>query len=202
MRYNFFLVRKTILIIAASFFTFISFSQDSKRSIVDYGRKFYYNKEEGITPSYISTFGNSFLQEDLHTVSGKTLFKDSLKKKVVVYNFWFTKCQPCISEMPGLNKLYEKFISKSDSVEFIAITFNDTATIRTFLEKKEFLFNIASLSQPAISKMKKISYYPMTFIINRRQQISYAFFGRVGGKNSDDELSNLLESKLMKALKE
>ena len=102
--------------------------------------------------------------------------------------------------MPALNKLYARI--NSDSVEFIGITFDDTTTIRKFLAKNEFHFNIVSLDQNSIWSMKRMSYYPMTFIINRRQEISYALFGRVGSKNQDEELSGLLESKIRTALKE
>ncbi len=189
-----------ILILAGFSISVFAYSQDITRTISDNGKKFYYNKEQGITPSYTSYFGKSFAQRNLQTISGRNLLKDSLKRKVVVYNFWFTQCRPCIAEMPALNKLYDRI--RSDSVEFIGITFDDSTTIRKFLAKNEFHFNIVSLDQNSIWSMKKMSYYPMTFIINRRQEISYALFGRVGGKNPDEELSGLLESKIRTALKE
>ncbi len=194
------MVRKTGLLIVVSLCTLISLAQENKRSITDYGRRFYYNNEEGITPSYISYFGKSFPQQDLQTITGKTIARGSLKNKVVVYNFWFIKCQPCIAEIPALNKLYDRY--QSDSLEFIAITFDDSTTIQKFLEKKEFNFSIVSLDQGTISKMKKMSYYPMTFIVNRNQEISYAFFGKVDGKNPDEGLFSLLEAKLIQAFKE
>ena len=192
---------RSILFFVLLFFSAIVLcAQDITRTITDNGKKFYYNKEQGITPSYTSYFGKSFPQRNLLTTNGKFISYDSLKTKVVVYNFWFVRCKPCITEIPALNKLHERF--SSDSVGFIGITFDDTATIRKFLEKNEFHFNIVSLDQSNIWTMKKISYYPMTFIINRRQEISYALFGRVGGKNPEEELINLLESKIRVALKE
>lgn len=194
-------MRKTFGYILPCFFACLyTYAQDPTRVIVDNGRKFYYNKEQGITSSYTSYFGKSFSQKDFQTFDGKFISGDALKTKTVVYNFWFVHCKPCIAEMPALNKLSSRF--GSDSVEFIGITFDDSATIQKFLEKNEFRFNIVSLDQPSIWTMKKMSYYPMTFIINRRQEISYALFGRVGGKTPEVELVSLLESKIRAAMKE
>ena len=78
-----------ILILVGLSTTLFTYSQDITRTISDNGKKFYYNKEQGITLSYTSYFGKSFAHQNLQTVSGKILFKDSLKTQVVVYNFWF-----------------------------------------------------------------------------------------------------------------
>ena len=37
-------------------------------------------------------------------VNGNKLNKKDLKGKVIVINFWFTTCQPCIQEIPLLNE--------------------------------------------------------------------------------------------------
>jgi peroxiredoxin len=102
--------------------------------------------------------------------------------------------------MPAMNKLYDLY--QTDSVAFIAITFDNTATIRKFLNKKEFHFTIVQLDQSVICAMKKMSYYPITFNINRRQEISYVFFGKVVGKDPEDVLFNLLVTKIRLALSE
>src|SRR5215217_207039 len=36
-------------------------------------------------------------------IKGNKLSKTDLKGKVVVFNFWFVECGPCIREMPELN---------------------------------------------------------------------------------------------------
>ena len=41
------------------------------------------------------------------TIGGKRLTLAELQGKVVVINFWFIGCAPCISEMPALNKLVD-----------------------------------------------------------------------------------------------
>ena len=43
---------------------------------------------------------------------------DFLKGKVVFINFWATWCPPCIAEMPGINRLYQK-LNRDSSIFFI-----------------------------------------------------------------------------------
>jgi peroxiredoxin len=43
------------------------------------------------------------------TLDNKRIELSKLKGQVVVINFWFTRCQPCIEEMPGFNKLVESY---------------------------------------------------------------------------------------------
>lgn len=57
----------------------------------------------------------------------------SLWGKVVVLEFWSTRCGPCIRWMPHLNKIEEKFHNKP--IVFISITDEDERTITKFLKK-------------------------------------------------------------------
>jgi peroxiredoxin len=187
-------------LLAATAVTLHSFSQEVSRKITDNGRTFYYNTEQGMTPSYVAYFGKKFPHKNMVTLSGMPVYKDSLNTKVVVYNFWFVRCRPCIAEIPALNKLADLF--SSDRVLFIGITFDDSSTLQHFFKKNIFRFQQVSMPQDSIWMMKKFSYYPMTFIINRRQEISFVQFGRAEGKHPDEELTRLLAAKIRRALEE
>ncbi|MCB1197583.1 MAG: TlpA disulfide reductase family protein [Bdellovibrionota bacterium] len=55
--------------------------------------------------------------------------------KVVIVNFWATWCEPCIEELPALNKLYQK---KIENVEFVSVSIdsNQAAIDRFFAMNK------------------------------------------------------------------
>ena len=55
---------------------------------------------------------------NVKTINNKVLNTQDFRGKVIVLNFWFTACSPCIAEMPALNML-EKEYHDSDVV-FIA----------------------------------------------------------------------------------
>lgn len=43
------------------------------------------------------------------TLNGDTITEKQLIGKVILINFWFEHCDPCIAELPALNELYLKY---------------------------------------------------------------------------------------------
>lgn len=171
---------------------------NKQRVVADNNRKFLYSDSAGVTQSYIAYFGESFRVPDLKTIEGKTITRKELKGKTVIYNFWFVSCRPCVAEIPALNKLVNQY--GSDSTAFIAITFDNENRIREFLQKREFTFQIATLPQDEIDNIKKITFYPFTAIVTKEGKLSFALFSRPTGKNPEEEIFNLLEKQIQKAL--
>ncbi|MEK6303585.1 MAG: TIGR03435 family protein [Acidobacteriota bacterium] len=58
----------------------------------------------------------------------------SLRGRVVVLEFWATWCAPCISALPHLNQLADKF--KDKPVQFISITDEDSEVVAAFLKRR------------------------------------------------------------------
>ena len=88
---------------------------------------------------------------------------DYLNGKPTFINFWFTRCPPCINELPILNKLKEKY---GDSVNFISITFDNQKLVDAFLKKYEFKFIHITNSKKQIYDLN-ISGYPISFILDK-----------------------------------
>jgi len=76
----------------------------------------------------------------LTSVDGEKFDLSALRGKVVVLNFWFTGCEPCVAEFSELNDLVKNF--KSKSVVFIAPTLDNEATLKPFLKKHKFKYHI------------------------------------------------------------
>ena len=106
-----------------------------------------------------------FIATDLN---GKTYKLSDLKGKVVVLNFWFTKCGPCIAEMPQLNTLVSNF--KDKDVVFLALTFNEKGVVNQFLESNPFKYTILANANDVI-KMYGVNSYPTSIIINKKGEI-------------------------------
>jgi peroxiredoxin len=170
-----------------------------QRVVVDNDKKFLYSDTAGVTQSYITYFGDRFPVPDLTTIDGKFINQADLKGKIVMYNFWFVSCRPCVAEIPALNRLVKKY--KSDTtLLFVAITFDKVDHIKEFLQKHEFSFQIASLPQPEIDTIKKISFYPFTAIVTKEGKLSFALFSRPIGKDPEEEIFNLLDKQIEKVL--
>ncbi|MET3501307.1 peroxiredoxin [Mucilaginibacter rubeus] len=97
-------------------------------------------------------------------LKGKKWTLSKLRGKVVVLNFWFTSCPPCIQEMPKLNELVDHY--KHKDVFFLALTFNDRLKAGAFLSTHKFAYTVLPGSGDA-DKAYQITSWPASFVIGR-----------------------------------
>ncbi|KXH83513.1 TlpA family protein disulfide reductase [Chryseobacterium kwangjuense] len=107
-------------------------------------------------------------------VKGNVYKLKDLKGKIVVINFWFTKCKPCLIEIPELNKLVDKYSTKE--VVFLGITYEEKEILNNFLNKQEFKYNIIPSAKNIIS-LYNVNGYPTHLIINQDSKITFSATG-------------------------
>jgi thiol-disulfide isomerase/thioredoxin len=168
------------------------------RIIVDDEKTFQYIDSTGTTSSYLSQFSDSLSVPPMMALDGHIIGPEYTQGKTVVYNFWFTSCKPCVAEMPVLNRLSAAY--RSDSVVFIGITFDDKEKVEKFLSSKPFDFTIARLSLDAIQKLKKVSLFPLTMILDRHRRLRFVIFGRQTKNDDDEAFYEVLDLQIKKAL--
>jgi peroxiredoxin len=100
--------------------------------------------------------------------NGNSFTLDSLKGKVIVLNFWFTTCRPCVEEIPDLNRIQEKF--KDKEVVFLAVTFDSKKKLEEFVKKKPFNFTLVPDSMKIIRQFY-VNSYPTTILIDKDRKI-------------------------------
>jgi len=102
----------------------------------------------------------------------------SFEDKVVLVNFWFLACPPCIVELSGLDLLNKKV--RSEDFEIITLA-NDSLTDidATLLSKKDFNFKVV----PNTFLVNENS-YPLKLLINKQSEIiDYTEIGNVGSNS-------------------
>ncbi|WP_300491926.1 TlpA disulfide reductase family protein [Flavobacterium sp.] len=110
------------------------------------------------------------------TVDNEEIELSKLIGKVVVLNFWFTKCEPCIKEMPYLNKLATTFSAKD--VAFISFAPEDSVKLKAFFSKHPFKFKTIPNSETIRRDIFKLfSIWPYTIIIDKTGKINKMGFG-------------------------
>lgn len=109
----------------------------------------------------IGTKATNFSFTDL---SGKKYDLDQLKGKIVVLNFWFVGCKPCIMEIPELNKLVDEF--KGKDVVFLGLSTDQAEKIETFLKTQEFKYNLVPDCMK-IAKSYNVQGFPTHMVIGK-----------------------------------
>lgn len=114
--------------------------------------------------------GSKIDELNLEDINGTKFNLENLKGKVIVLNFWFTQCKPCVAEIPELNRLKEKY--KNQGVEFFAITWNNKESLDKFMLTHKLDFNIIPNGQLIIDKFK-IPHYPYNIVLDINGKIVY-----------------------------
>lgn len=106
----------------------------------------------------------------LEDIDGNTHTLETLKGKIIILNFWFIRCQPCVAEIPDLNELQAKFRDKE--VMFFAVALDNKTDLETFLESHPFDFTIIPKGG-ALANRFKIPHYPFNIIIDQNGKMRY-----------------------------
>jgi peroxiredoxin len=127
------------------------------------------------------------------TLEGKQFELNALRGKIVVLNFWFIGCAPCIAEIPELNKLANDYKEQKDVV-FLALALDAAENLREFLKKHEFGYNIAASAQDTIVGKFEANSFPTHIIIDRDGKVvTELVAGDLGGKADAAYLRAALE---------
>jgi len=102
-----------------------------------------------------------------YDIDGNKITLHSLKGKIVVMNFWFPECKPCVGEMPELNKLTQKY---KKGVVFLSVTFDKKDKIKKFLSNREFNFTHITDNE-AILADYNVANFPTHILIDEKGEI-------------------------------
>jgi len=103
-------------------------------------------------------------------LDGRNLLLNSLRGKVVILNFWYLDCAPCITEMEELKSLYENL--KPRGLELIAINIQDSKErLEEFVRAKKIPFLIALDPGRKLANAYNVHFFPTTLFLNRRGKI-------------------------------
>ncbi|MEO1515248.1 MAG: TlpA disulfide reductase family protein [Bacteroidota bacterium] len=74
------------------------------------------------------------------SITGDSIYSDSLKGNRIIINLFFSKCAPCILEIKHLNEMRKHY--ENQNVIFLAMTYEDAITAANFAQKYDFSYSI------------------------------------------------------------
>ena len=113
--------------------------------------------------------GQSFPEVTLPTPTGEKVNFTAFRGKPSVVNFWFTRCAPCIDEIPVFNQMVKNHGTKYN---FIAITFDKGERVQRFLAKGSFDFFHLTEAKAFIDSIE-LSAYPTTLLLDSEGVIKH-----------------------------
>lgn len=116
----------------------------------------------------LNKYVNDYLPEfSLTDLEGNFINSETLKGKPTVLNFWFTNCAPCIKEIPTLNEIKKEY---NNTVNFIAITYEKSNEIKSFLKLREFDFQHLVNSEKYLEQFGVFG-YPKSIILDNEFKV-------------------------------
>lgn len=112
------------------------------------------------------------------TLDGKKISMSSLRGKVVVLNFWFTQCRPCVEEIPTLNAIAKKYEGRDDIVFLAPETVEKTTKedIQKFLKRVPFAYQIA-LGGKEAAALYQARVFPANYLIDKNGKVQMGWVG-------------------------
>ena len=113
---------------------------------------------------------------ELKTLDGRPFQLEELRGKVVLVNFWATWCEPCVEEMPSIQKLRARLASAS--FEVVAINYQEgEARIRGFLRKMPLAFPIVRDTDGDVARAWQARIFPSSYLVDAEGRIRYVLKG-------------------------
>jgi thiol-disulfide isomerase/thioredoxin len=135
---------------------------------------------------------------DITTITGKKISLSEIKDKVVILNFWFTSCGPCIREFKALNKLVDEF--SSQDVEFISFALDEKSKLDTFLIKHQFKYEVVGEAKQ-IAELYQVETFPFSIVLDKNHSVVKMLHSSRSAHPSEMESYYLIKPFIIEALK-
>ena len=119
-----------------------------------------------------------FIGNDYNT-GNKISLDDYIGKNIIIVDFWYTHCPPCVKAMPHLSDLNKKFESKGVIILGLNSVDNQERSLPNldlFLSKRDLSYDVI-LTKPSVDLKYKISGYPTMYVIGKDGKIAFVEVG-------------------------
>ena len=136
--------------------------------------------------------GEAVPQWTLESIDGTMVSLADLRGKIVLIDFFYKSCGPCIAAMPGLQRLHEKYQNKGFAM--VGIDPYDTPDdVSELLDKRGISYTIL-FSDKELPSEYHVDGYPNLFLIDREGKLVKLYLGY------RQDLEDWIEEEIVKLL--
>ena len=117
---------------------------------------------------------------ELFSVTGKKVSLNDLKGQLVLLDFFYKACAPCILSLPSLRLLHQKYTAKGLKVIGIDTFDKKEDDLKSFLSKHRIAYPVL-LDKGDVSNNYHISAYPAIYLIDKNGKIIFSHVGYTKG---------------------
>lgn len=111
---------------------------------------------------------------ELKTLSGKKINPAEMKGEIILLNFWFAACKPCITEIPSLNELQKKY--KKNKLVVVSVSTDRAGVVEAIAQKYNKQYTVVADGKALAERLKVVT-FPTSFLIDRQGIIQQVFIG-------------------------
>ena len=112
---------------------------------------------------------------ELFTPDGAAFTLASLHGRVVLVNFWATWCEPCVTEMPSLQHIRDRFAPR---FEVLGVNYQEgPARIKSFVDRSGISFPIVRDTDGAVAKSWGARVFPASYVVDRSGTVKHVLIG-------------------------
>lgn len=129
----------------------------------------------------------------LETLDGSELRLEDLKGKGVLINFWATTCTYCLSEMPAIEKQYQKY--KDQGIEVVGINIRENfATVSGYVRRLNVSFPILMDKSGEVTNLYQIGPLPHSIFLSPDGTVKSIYIGEMSEQVIEKQLLAILPS--------
>jgi len=177
------MLRRCVLLLSMAMIGLVGCKQPSTRA--------HETKVVAFAPGEVGSLLPDFCVQDLY---GHEISSADLRGKVVLIDFWATWCQPCRQEMPGFQKLLNRYGARGFAVVgFKFSNMEDSEDPILFAKKIGVHYRLAVTTDGLQEKFGGIKGLPTTMLYDRRGILRKKVIGFEYTETIESELKPLLD---------
>ena len=133
----------------------------------------------------------------LNDLNGKAFKSSQLQGSVVLLDLWATWCEPCIADIPMLNRLHEKFGRRGLKVVGIAVESGWAKDIKPHVAKLGIKYPVFVGTEKIVEQYEMIG-FPTTYLMGRDGKLVKKYLGTLPDheKEKETEMEHDIEALL------
>jgi thiol-disulfide isomerase/thioredoxin len=141
--------------------------------------------------------GKQLVKFRLFDLEGNAFSHQGSDSGLLLLDFWFRNCLPCLAAMPAMEDLHREFSAQGLTVKGINPIDNEAESLLALLAKKGVTFGTLLDPGRIVTEQIGVQGFPTVLLIDR--STSQILYGHTGaGKTVKDELRAAIEAHLKK----